>query len=134
MAVNPYEQYRRMQVGTASQGKLILMLYEGAIKNLHLAQQCMERKDINGTHTSLMKAQRIIKELNDTLNMDAGEIAQNLRNLYLYMLKRLMHANMQKDSSIISEVIDLLAEVKIGWEGIILKKTVPSAARVEIQS
>jgi flagellar secretion chaperone FliS len=122
MAVNPYEQYRRMQVETASQGKLILMLYEGAIKNLHLTQQCMESKNINGAHNSLMKAQRIIQELNNTLNMDAGEIAQDLRNLYLYMLERLAKANMQKDSSIVNEVLELLAELKIGWDGIILKK------------
>ncbi|MBU2699159.1 flagellar protein FliS [Sporomusaceae bacterium BoRhaA] len=123
MAVNPYEQYRRMQVETASQGKLILMLYEGAIKNLHLAQQCMESKNINGAHSSLMKAQRIIQELNITLNMDAGEIAQNLRDLYVYMLERLAKANMQKDRAIVSEVLELLAELKSGWDEIILKKS-----------
>lgn len=127
MAVNPYEQYRRMQVETASQGKLIIMLYEGAIKNLHLAQQCMERKNINGAHNSLMKAQRIIQELNNTLNMDAGEIAQNLRNLYLYMLESLVKANIQKDSTIVGEVLELLAELKIGWDEIILKKKSPNA-------
>lgn len=128
MAVNPYEQYRRMQVETASQGKLILMLYEGAIKNLHLAQQCVDSKNINGAHNSLMKAQRIIQELNNTLNMDAGEIAQNLRNLYLYMLDRLAKANMEKSSVIISEVLELLAELKIGWDGIILKKNHQAAS------
>jgi flagellar secretion chaperone FliS len=125
MAVNPYEQYRRMQVETASQGKLIIMLYEGAIKNLHLAQRCMESKNINGSHTSLMKAQRIIQELNNTLNMDAGQIAQDLRNLYLYMLDRLAKANMEKSSVIVDEVLGLLAELKIGWDGIILKKGSP---------
>lgn len=121
MVNNPYAQYKRMQVETASQGRLIIMLYDGALKNLRNAQHCITSKDINGAHRMLIKAQDIIKELNFTLNMSAGEISNNLRNLYLYMLQRLVEANMAKDNGKIEEVVELLSTLKEAWDAVILK-------------
>jgi flagellar protein FliS len=122
MINNPYDQYKRMQVETASQGRLILMLYDGALKNLRNAQICITNRDINGSHRLLMKTQDIIKELNYTLNMNAGgDIAVNLRKLYTYMLQRLVEANVNKDSGKIEEVIDLLSTLKEAWDAVILK-------------
>lgn len=121
MINNPYEHYKKMQVETASQGRLIIMLYDGALKNLRNAQICISNKDINGAHRLLMKTQDIIRELNITLNMNAGEIATNLRNLYLYMLQRLIDANVTKDNEKIAEVIDLLSTLKEAWDTVILK-------------
>lgn len=121
MINNPYAHYKRMQVETASQGRLIIMLYDGALKNLRNAQSCIQRRDINGTHRMLMKTQDIIKELNVTLNMNTGEIAHNLRNLYLYMLQRLVEANVAKDNEKIEEVIQLLSTLKEAWDTVILK-------------
>lgn len=110
-----------MQVETASQGRLIIMLYDGALKNLRNAQHCIQNKDINGAHRMLMKTQDIIRELNITLNMNAGEISQNLRNLYLYMLQLLVEANVTKDNKKVEEVIELLTTLKEAWDAIILK-------------
>ncbi len=121
MINNPYAHYKRMQVETASQGRLIIMLYDGALKNLRNAQHCIQHKDINGAHHMLMKTQDIIRELNITLNMNAGEIAKNLRNLYLYMTQRLIEANVAKDNGKIGEVIDLLSTLKEAWDTVILK-------------
>jgi len=121
MINNPYEHYKRMQVETASQGRLIIMLYDGALKNLRSAQNSINGKDINGAHRMLMKTQDIIRELNVTLNMSAGEISHNLRNLYLYMLQRLVEANVAKDNSKIGEVIELLTTLKEAWDTVILK-------------
>lgn len=110
-----------MQVETASQGRLIIMLYDGALKNLRIAQNSITQKNINGAHNSLIKAQDIIRELNGTLNLNAGEIASNLRNLYLYMLERLVEANVNKDAEKVDEVIELLSTLKEAWDSIILK-------------
>lgn len=110
-----------MQVETSSQGRLIIMLYDGALKNLRNAQNCIAHKDIKGAHNLLMKTQDIIRELNITLDMNAGEIAHNLRNLYLYMLKRLVEANVTKDTQKVEEVIELLSTLKEAWDSIILK-------------
>lgn len=121
MIGNPYEQYKRQQFETASQGRLILMLYEGALKNLRMALENIDKKNVNGAHRCLIKAQQIIMELNLSLNMDAGEIAENLRSLYIYIHQRLVQANVKKDGTIIQEAIDLLSELKEAWDTIILK-------------
>lgn len=121
MVGNPYEQYKRMQVETASPGRLLIMLYDGALKNLRLAQESIVQKKTNQAHNYLIKAQNIVMELNLDLNMDAGEIATHLRGLYVYIHKRLVEANVKKDAAIIQESIDLLTELKEAWDAIILK-------------
>lgn len=121
MINNPYDHYKRMQVETASQGRLIIMLYDGALKNLQIAKMSINNKNVNEAHRCLMKAQDIIKELNFTLNLNVGEIAHNLRNLYLYMLQRLVEANVNKDVAKVEEVIALLTTLKEAWDTIILK-------------
>lgn len=121
MVGNPYEQYKRMQVETASPGRLLIMLYDGALKNLRLAQESIVQKKTNQAHNYLIKAQNIVMELNLDLNMDAGEIAMHLRGLYVYIHKRLVEANVKKDADIIQESIDLLTELKEAWDAIILK-------------
>jgi flagellar protein FliS len=123
MVDNPYEKYKRMQVETASQGKLILMLYEGALKNLRMAKSAIAEKKINDAHNCLMKTQAIIGELNNTLNMEAGGgVAENLRKMYTYLLQRLLDANLKKDGNIVEEILGLLLTMKEAWEEIILKK------------
>jgi flagellar secretion chaperone FliS len=122
MSANPYENYKRMQVETSSPGRLLLMLYDGALKNLRLAHENITQRNIIQAHNGLIKAQNIVMELNLDLNMDAGDIAHQLRRLYLYMHRRLVEANVEKDAEIVEEVIALLSELKEGWETIILKK------------
>lgn len=121
MIDNPYAHYKRMQVETASQGRLIIMLYDGALKNLRSAQTSIANKKVNEAHTHLMKTQEIIRELNITLNMNAGEVASNLRNLYLYMNECLVKANIAKDNTKVEEVIELLSTLKEAWDTVILK-------------
>ena len=124
MGANPYEYYKRQQVETSSPGRLLLMLYEAALKNLRMAQKNIEDKKIVQAHNCLMKSQAIVQQLNSDLNMEAGgEIAQNLRSLYVYINKRLVEANVNKDIVIVQEVIELLSELKEAWDVIILKKT-----------
>lgn len=129
---NPYEQYRQTQISTASQGALILMLYDAAIRNLHRAQSAMEDKKISEAHAALLKTQDIITELNIALNMETGDIAQRLRALYEYMLGRLIEANTHKDTTIVAEMLVLLGELKEAWDGVIRKgKTLSNAGGFE---
>lgn len=124
MGANPYEYYKRQQIETASPGRLLLLLYEAGLKNLRAAQKSIDEKKVGQAHNCLMKAQAIVLQLNTDLNMEAGgEIAQNLSSLYLYMHRRLVEANAQKDAAIVQEVIDLLSELKEAWDAIILKKS-----------
>jgi flagellar secretion chaperone FliS len=122
---NPYEQYRQAKVGTASQGALILMLYDAVLKNLRLACSGIEQKKFSEANTCLLRAQEIVSELNVTLNMDAGEVAQNLRSLYVFINMHLIKANMKKDVTMIHDVIEILSSLKEAWEEI-SKKTAPT--------
>jgi len=119
----PYDQYKETQIKTATQGKLIVMLYEGAIKFLKIAKNAINEKEIESAHNNIVRAQDIIMELLLSLNMEAGEIAEKLYSLYLYMNKRLMEANIYKKIEPIDEVLKMLTELKDVWAQIASKST-----------
>ncbi|WP_027339040.1 flagellar export chaperone FliS [Halonatronum saccharophilum] len=117
LANNPYQKYKSTKYETASPEKLLLMLYEGGIRFAKRGKIAMEKKDIQEVNKSLQKVQQVINELMVTLNMDkGGEISQNLYSLYEYINRRLIEANIKKDPLILDEVINLLTELKEGWE------------------
>lgn len=122
MVSNPYQTYLKNEIEGATKGKLILLLYDGAIKFLKLANRYIELKDIPNAHKHIIKAENIIYELMSTLNMDAGEIAENLLKLYDFMVWQLIEANMEKDSNKINSVIKLLTNLREGWKIIVEKE------------
>ena len=105
---------------SASPNKLIIMLYEGAIKACKNAIDNMQSKDIPKKCTMISNAILIIESgLRLSLNKKAGgEIAERLDALYAYMSQRLMIANIQNKPEIINEVIQLLTDLKGAWEAI----------------
>ena len=117
MPNNAYQQYKQAQYETASPEKLLLMLYDGAIKFGEQAKRGMNEDNYELANEKLKRVQAIINELMVTLDMDqGGEIADNLYNLYEYMNRRLIQANIRKDPTIVEEVLGLIKEVKEGWE------------------
>jgi flagellar secretion chaperone FliS len=120
---SPYNQYKQTEINTANQGKLIVMLYDGAIKFLKIALENMDVKTYDIVNTNIIKAQDIITELLLSLNMkDGGEISSNLFNLYLYFKKRLLEANIQKDSEMIKDVIGHMNLLRDSWNKISAKE------------
>ena len=120
---NYQNAYKKASVNTLDQNKLIIMLYDGAIKNANFAVQYMESGEIEKVHDSLIKTKNIVTELLATLNMDqGGEIAKNLKSLYSYMFSQLVEANMEKKSEPVLAVIDLLKELRGAWIQIREKK------------
>lgn len=108
---NPYQNYRQQQVNTASQDKLILMLFDGAIRFCNQARIALENKKYDEANTNLIKAQNIVQEFMITLNMDY-EIAHSLYYLYDYFYRRLVEANLRKDQVIVEEVKGFLTELR----------------------
>ena len=108
--------YKNNQVMTAPKKKLLIMLYDGAIKNLKLAELAIGNKEIEKTNNYLTKTQNIIAELMSTLNFEAGgDIAQNLYQLYDYMYMKLIRANIDKDVELVVEVKNFLEELRETW-------------------
>ena len=118
MTANPYQQYKRKKYETQDQTKLLLMLYEGAIKFCKQAKIAIENDDPIEKNNKLQRAQDVIHELIDSLDTDnGGEVADNLLRLYEYMLRRLIKANIKQDTEIVDEVLDLLNNLYQGWQG-----------------
>ncbi len=113
------ETYQETAVITQNKGKLVVMLYEGAIKFLKLAIKEIEAKSPEAKGEHISKAIDILYELNTVLDMEAGgEVSTNLRKLYLFMGRHLTEANAEQDIGKIEEVIKLLEELNQGWKTI----------------
>ena len=117
-----YSNYKETDINTATPLKIILKLYDGSISFLKKSIEYLEKGDVKNKNIYANNAREIIVALNNSLNVDAGgEIAQNLRNLYLYMNRRLMQANWQNDIHGLQEVIQLLSNLREAWEDIYCK-------------
>lgn len=113
------ETYQETAVTTQNKGKLVVMLYEGAIKFLKMAIKEIEAKDPEAKGEHISKAVDILFELNTVLDMDAGgEVATNLRKLYVFMGRHLTEANKEQDAGKIEEVIKMLEELNQSWKAI----------------
>lgn len=115
MLANPYQRYKHNQVETVSPQQLIIMLYNGAIRFLKLAQAGLDENDIDKCHTNIIKTQDIVFELMNTLDMNQGEISGQLYLLYDYMLTRLLDGNLKKDKQPLAEVEGMLAQLRDTW-------------------
>lgn len=114
MAANPYAQYQRSKILTASPAELTLMLYEGAIKFGNIAIDAIEAKEVEKAHEHIIKVQRIIEEFRATLNMKYP-VAQDFENVYSYLASRLIEANVKKDAEIMREVVEHLRTMRETW-------------------
>ena len=112
---NAYSQYNNNKVLTASPGELTLMLYEGAIKFCNIAEVAVEQKDIQKAHTNIVKVQKIIDYLRQTLDMKYP-VAQDFERIYVYLSDRLVAANVKKDKEILEEVNMHLHSVRDTWK------------------
>ena len=112
---NPYEEYQRNKILTASPAELTLMLYEGAIKFCNIAIMAIEQKDMEKAHTNIIKTQRIIEEFRNTLDRKY-QVAEEFDKIYVYVLQRLFEANISKNKEILEEVNTHLRSVRDTWK------------------
>ena len=118
-----YQAYKKTQIQTADQGRLILMCYDGVISFLKQAQKAHEEKNFSTMSAFLTKAQDVLWELTNGLNYEAGEIAYNLDALYNYMIRRIIDAQYHNSIEAVNEVINHLQELRESWQTIILKQS-----------
>ena len=117
--MNGIATYQDSTVNTQSKGRLIVMLYDGAIRFMKMAIVEMEKKNYEAKGRYINRALDIVNELNVVLDMDAGgEIAGNLRQLYNFMTNRLSEANVKCDPQMVRDVIKLMEELNRGWRAI----------------
>jgi flagellar secretion chaperone FliS len=115
---NPIKAYKETQIKTATPGRLIILLYDEAIKCLNLAIDRLKKqtKKLDEINNNVVKAQDVIAELMASLDFDkGGEIAKNLFSLYTFMNKELLHANIKKDPEPMEKVVKMLGDLRIAW-------------------
>ena len=112
--------YRIAAINTATPGQLVLMLFDGALRNLATALAGFEIEAVGPRfeqiNNHLLKAQAILRELQSTLDLRAGgKFARTMWALYDFMLERLRVANLTKDPEPIRIVDKLIEEVRGAW-------------------
>ena len=115
LAKNPYAKYANNKINTASGEELTLMLYDGALKFCNQAIIALENKDLQKANNLLIRVQDILQEFQITLDR-RYPIAEDLFNLYDFLIDRTMTANLKKDPVIIEEIIGFIREMRETWK------------------
>lgn len=115
--------YKRVAVETGVQAadshRLVGMLFDGLLQSVAAARGAMERGDLVAKGEQIGKAVRIVEEgLKAGLDPAGGEMAQNLRALYAYSVRRLTEANLRNDAKALVEVAGLIEPVAQAWQDI----------------
>ena len=117
MMNNSYQQYKNTQIETASQEKLLLMLYDGAIRFTKRAIKGIEEENYELKNNALNRVQAILSEFQATLDHEQDpELTANLDALYDYMNRRLIEGNVENNTEPIEEVLDMLQELRETWQ------------------
>ncbi len=134
---NAYAAYQKTNVNTASQGRLVVLLYEGAVKHLKAALNLFDENDkikpanIEQFGIHLQKTQAIITELQVSLDMEkGGDIARNLMSLYVYFNEELMDATISHNKQKIEFVLNKVDELAEAWRTIANSTANAPAAKV----
>ncbi len=130
--MNAYmNQYQQNQMTTASPERILIMLYDGAIRFTRQALEAMEAGDNVTKLEKISRAMAIITEFSNTLDREVGgEIADNLDALYHFMIRELTTANLQNDAAKLKVVDGLLSDLRETWVEAI---EINNAAKAEAQ-
>ncbi len=113
---NAYQKYKNTAVTSASKEKILLMLYEGAIKFVKRAIKACEEKNIAERGLNIGRACDIVMELNNTLDHKVGgDISKNLEQLYIFITDQLTKANITGDPKFLNDALKILETLNEGW-------------------
>ncbi len=127
--------YHANQVSTVSKQKLIILMYDGAIRFITQAKEMTKRGDIAGRGHYIGKAQKIVDELNGALDSKrGGEVASSLSQVYIEIRKLLTDANISGNIASMDSALEMLTDIRSAWDQVISasggaeKKTVPDVS------
>ncbi len=135
---NALSAYRETRIRTASQGRLIILLYDEAVKQLDRGLELLDqdrsgKKDpgrIEQINKAIVKAQEIVTELMVSLDFDqGGDIAKNLFSLYTWFNHELLESNIARDGVRIRAVRDMLDELRGAWNEVVAKTSAEAVGR-----
>jgi len=118
-------------VGTADPHRMIVLLYDGAIEAIRIAEGHVNTRRIAAKCEAIGKALRIVEEgLKACVDRSAGgDLAQRLVALYDYIAMRLLQANLRNDRKALEEARGLLADLRLAWVQIADRAVRPAPAK-----
>ena len=115
MTQNMTLAYKNNSIQTSSPAELTLMLYDGCIKFCNIALGALEKNDIQKANTNIVKAERIIMEFRSTLDFKYP-VAQDFERVYDWIYRRMIEANIKKDTAILEDALRLVREMRDTWK------------------
>ena len=113
--------YKKVQLSTANPGKLVSMLFARLEKELTNSKEFIIFSKLEDKCNSILLSQEILIELTSSLNFEAGEIANNLQSLYLYMYRELNLINLKNDTEAVDVVIQISKDLNSTWSEMLQK-------------
>ena len=111
------DKYKEIAVQTSNPTKLVVMLYEGAIRFLQQSISAIESNDLDRKRQAVDRAVAVIQHLQSTLDMSrGGEVAAELDRLYIYIHSKILEGSTQLQIAAFEEAIKLLTVLLSGWE------------------
>ncbi len=111
MAYNPYAKFQQQNTMTQTPGELLISLYDGCLLDLAKAKMAIEANDLGEANTMLLKSLKIVRYLNNTLNMDY-EISNDLRKFYTFFDQEIVECNLRKDTKYIDDIYPLIETLR----------------------
>lgn len=111
MTTKPYQAYKQQSLMTMTPGQMLTVVFDELIKQLSIAEIAFEDRNIPEINRTLQKSQQIINELKTTLNFDY-ELSNNLNDIYNYLIRVIIDANIKKDPSEIPGTIAMVTELR----------------------
>lgn len=131
--MNDLNRYQQIRIQTATPGQLIQMLFDGAVRFMTQGLEAMIAGKIEETNRCLVRAQRIVAELQVSLDLErGGEIAANLNQIYDYIYRQLVDANVNTLPDKVKESLKLIGELKEAWTEVLKSETQQRAARTPV--
>ncbi len=112
------EAYVESSVLTAPPERLVVMLYDAALRFLAHGAGALRDNDLERSRARLARADAILDELNVSLDMSAGEVAERLRTIYLFCKRHLADATIHRDAERVEQVAGLLSELREAWDAV----------------
>ncbi len=112
----PLLRYQATQVQTASPARLVLMLFDGAIRFMQQGKASLQDGRIEDANRQLGRAQAVISELMSSLKLEAGPLAKNLYNIYDFLRRHLALSLASAEPWRVQQAIDLLTPLRDAWE------------------
>ena len=135
---NALSTYKETRIKTASQGQLIIMLYNEAVRQLEMALDLLRSNDsgkkdpskIEKISNAVVKTQEIVSELMVSLDFEqGGDIATNLFSLYTWFNRELMEANISQDARRLSMVREHIDTLRSAWQEVVVTNAAETANR-----